>query len=65
MMRINQTPQIEVYLISSGEVPGGIGEAGTTAGPPALANAVFAATGVRLRRLPLESARLSGKQRKS
>ncbi len=65
MMRINETPRIEVYLISSGEVPGGIGEAGTTAGAAGACECRVAATGVRLRQLPLESARLSGKQRKS
>jgi isoquinoline 1-oxidoreductase subunit beta len=54
MLRINQTPDIEVHVIDSGEAPGGIGELGTTAGPPALANALFAATGVRLRRLPID-----------
>jgi isoquinoline 1-oxidoreductase beta subunit len=37
MLRINETPQIEVHLIESGEAPGGIGETGVTAAPPALA----------------------------
>lgn len=54
MLRIDQTPRIEVHLIKSGEAPGGIGETGTTAAPPALGNAIFAATGVRLRRLPID-----------
>jgi isoquinoline 1-oxidoreductase beta subunit len=54
MLRINQMPAIEVHLIASGEAPGGIGETGTTAGPPALNNAILAATGVRLRRLPID-----------
>jgi isoquinoline 1-oxidoreductase subunit beta len=62
MLRINQTPQIEVYLIQSGEAPGGIGETGVTAAPPALANALFAATGIRLRRLPIDRDVLSGKK---
>jgi isoquinoline 1-oxidoreductase beta subunit len=61
MLRINQTPQIEVHLIESGEPPGGIGETGATAAPPAVGNAVFAATGVRLRRLPIDRDALSGK----
>jgi len=39
MLRINQTPAIEVHLIESGELPGGIGETGTTAAPPAVCNA--------------------------
>ena len=47
MLRIDQTPAIEVHLIKSGEPPGGIGETGTTAAPPAICNAIFAATGVR------------------
>ncbi len=54
MLRIDQTPAIEVHIIKSGEAPGGLGEAGTTAAPPALCNAIFAATGVRLRRLPID-----------
>jgi isoquinoline 1-oxidoreductase subunit beta len=54
MLRIDQAPAIEVYLVPSGEAPGGIGESGTTAGPPALRNAIFAATGVPLRRMPVD-----------
>jgi isoquinoline 1-oxidoreductase beta subunit len=54
MLRIDQTPAIEIHLIKSGEAPGGIGETGTTAAPPAVVNAIFAATGVRLRRLPID-----------
>jgi isoquinoline 1-oxidoreductase subunit beta len=54
MLRIDQAPKIEVHLIKSGEAPGGIGETGTTAGPPALRNAIYAATGVALRRLPID-----------
>ena len=62
MLRINETPQIEVHLIKSGEAPGGIGETGATAAPPALGNALFAATGIRLRRLPIDRDILSGKK---
>jgi isoquinoline 1-oxidoreductase beta subunit len=54
MMRINETPKIEVVVVKSGEAPGGIGEAGVNAGPPALRNAIYAATGVALRRLPID-----------
>jgi isoquinoline 1-oxidoreductase beta subunit len=54
MLRIDQTPKIEVHIIKSGEAPGGIGETGATAGPPALRNAIYAATGVALRRLPID-----------
>jgi isoquinoline 1-oxidoreductase beta subunit len=54
MLRIDQAPKIEVHVIKSGEAPGGIGETGVTAGPPALRNAILAATGVALRRLPVD-----------
>jgi isoquinoline 1-oxidoreductase beta subunit len=60
VLRIDQTPDIEVYLVPSGEAPGGIGESGTTAGPPALRNAIFAATGIPLRRLPVDRDVLAG-----
>jgi isoquinoline 1-oxidoreductase beta subunit len=62
MMRINEIPKIEIFIIPSGEAPGGIGEAGTTIAPPALANAIFAATGVRLRSLPIDQSLLAGKR---
>jgi isoquinoline 1-oxidoreductase beta subunit len=55
VLRIDEAPIVEVYLVKNGEAPGGIGEPGTAAIAPALANAVFAATGKRLRRLPLKS----------
>ncbi len=54
VLRINETPAIEVHLVRNGEAPGGIGEPGTAVTAPALANAVFAATGKRIRTLPLE-----------
>jgi isoquinoline 1-oxidoreductase subunit beta len=54
MLRIDQAPKIEVHVMKSGEEPGGIGETGATAGPPALRNAIYAATGVALRRLPID-----------
>jgi isoquinoline 1-oxidoreductase subunit beta len=54
MLRIDQAPKIEVHVMRSGEAPGGIGETGVTAGPPALRNAIYAATGVALRRLPID-----------
>jgi isoquinoline 1-oxidoreductase beta subunit len=62
MLRIDQVPPIEVYVIKSGEAPGGIGETGTTAGPPALRNAVYAATGIALRRLPIDRDVLAGRR---
>jgi isoquinoline 1-oxidoreductase subunit beta len=60
MLRIDQAPKIEVHVIKSGEAPGGIGETGTTAGPPALRNAIYAATGVALRRLPIDRSLIAG-----
>ena len=54
VLRINEAPTIDVLLVSSSEAPGGIGEPGTAVTAPAITNAVFAATGKRLRRLPLE-----------
>lgn len=62
MLRINEAPKIEVHLIPSSENPGGIGETGTTASAPSLANALFAATGVRLRRLPIDRNALAGRK---
>jgi isoquinoline 1-oxidoreductase subunit beta len=62
MLRINEAPAIEVHLVQSTEAPGGIGETGATAGPPAVRNAIFAATGIPLRRLPIDRDVLSGKK---
>ncbi|MDB5424537.1 MAG: aldehyde dehydrogenase [Phenylobacterium sp.] len=62
MLRIDEAPPIEVYIIPSGEAPGGIGEAGVVASMPALANAIFAATGKRLRRLPVDRDFLAGRR---
>ncbi len=53
MLRMNETPAIEVHIVKSVESPGGMGEAGTSAIAPALTNAIFAATGKRIRRLPV------------
>ena len=53
MLRIDQAPAIEVYVVNSKESPGGMGEAGTSGIVPAVANAVFAATGKRLRKMPI------------
>ena len=53
LMRINEVPEIDVELIASGAAPGGIGEPTTALVAPALYNAIYAATGRRLRSLPL------------
>jgi isoquinoline 1-oxidoreductase subunit beta len=53
MLRINEAPAIEVHIVQSSEPPGGMGETGTSGIVPAIANAIFAATGKRLRRMPV------------
>ena len=53
-LRINEAPTIEVHLVISAEAPGGIGEPGTVGIAPAVANAIFAATGKRIRKLPVK-----------
>ena len=54
LVRMNQSPLIEVYLVPSNEAPSGMGEPGLPPIAPAVANAICAATGRRLRRLPLQ-----------
>ncbi len=54
VLRIDETPPIEVHIVESTQPPGGLGETGTSISFPALAAAVYAATGVRLRTLPLD-----------
>ena len=56
MLRMNEVPAIEVHIIPSSEPPGGMGEPGTSAIVPAVTNAIFAATGKRLRKLPVDAA---------
>src|SRR5438309_8122229 len=53
ILRMNEAPAVEVYIIQSSEPPGGMGEAGTSAIVPAVTNAIYAATGKRLRKLPI------------
>jgi isoquinoline 1-oxidoreductase beta subunit len=55
MLRINEAPAIEVHIVKSQEPPGGMGEIGTSAVVPAIANAIFTATGKRLRKMPVDS----------
>jgi isoquinoline 1-oxidoreductase beta subunit len=62
IMRINEAPPIDVHIAQSHEMPGGIGEPGCTAGPPSLVNAVAAATGIRLRKLPIDRDLLAGRK---
>jgi isoquinoline 1-oxidoreductase subunit beta len=53
-IRISEAPPIEVYLVINREEPGGMGEPGLPPAAPAVANAIFAASGQRLRRLPFQ-----------
>jgi isoquinoline 1-oxidoreductase beta subunit len=54
-LRLSEMPQVDVHIIASTEHPSGIGEPGTPPIAPAVANAVFALTGKRLRRMPFDS----------
>ncbi len=54
VLRLNEMPVVEVHIVPSTDKPGGIGEAGVPPTAPAVANAVFALTGQRLRELPLQ-----------
>ena len=58
VLRMNQTPRIEVHIVPSAEAPTGVGEPGVPPIAPAVANALFAASGKRLRRLPFNTAEL-------
>jgi len=53
-LRFSEMPQVEVHIVASSEPPTGIGEPGTPPIAPAVANAVFALTGKRLRRMPFD-----------
>ena len=58
ILRMNEAPAIEVHIVQNSEPPGGVGEPGTSAIIPALTNAIFAATGKRLRKMPVDTAAL-------
>ena len=57
-LRIDEAPAIEVHIVASREPPGGMGECGTSVIPAAVTNAIFAATGKRLRKLPVDAGAL-------
>ena len=59
VLRLNETPEIDVHLVPSDAAPGGIGETGVPPVAPAVCNAIFAATGKRLRSLPISAHRLA------
>jgi isoquinoline 1-oxidoreductase beta subunit len=54
MLRIAEAPVVETHILDSGQPPGGLGEPGVPTVAPAICNAVFAATGKRIRRLPID-----------
>jgi isoquinoline 1-oxidoreductase beta subunit len=54
MLRIDEMPKVEVHIVASQAAPGGIGEASTPGIAPAVCNALYAATGKRVRRLPVK-----------
>ncbi len=54
MLRIDEMPEVEVHIVPSQAPPGGIGEPGVPPIAPALCNAIFAATGKRVRNLPID-----------
>jgi isoquinoline 1-oxidoreductase beta subunit len=58
ILRINEAPSVDVHIVQNQEAPGGLGEAGTSLIVPAVANAIFAATGQRLRKMPVDAAAL-------
>ena len=60
MLRIDEAPAIEVHIVQNSEPPGGMGECGTCAIMPNIANAIFAATGKRLRKMPVDVTALKG-----
>lgn len=62
ILRINEMPEVAVHIMENDEAPGGVGEPGLPPVAPALGNAIYAATGVRLRNLPIDIATLQHKQ---
>jgi isoquinoline 1-oxidoreductase subunit beta len=55
VLRMSEMPVVEVHIVPSTEAPGGVGEPGLPPAAPALVNAIYAATGKRLRKLPLKT----------
>jgi len=60
VLRMHEAPTVETHIVASAEAPGGIGEVGTSVLAPAVTNAIFAATGRRVRKLPVDPAMLRG-----
>jgi isoquinoline 1-oxidoreductase beta subunit len=59
VLRINETPHVEVHIAQSNDAPGGIGEPGTPPIAPAVCNAIYSATGKPVRRLPIKASDLA------
>jgi isoquinoline 1-oxidoreductase beta subunit len=59
ILRMNEAPAVDIHIVPSAASPGGMGEAGTACIVPAVTNAIFAATGKRLRKLPVDPAQLA------
>jgi isoquinoline 1-oxidoreductase beta subunit len=55
IVRMNEAPEVEVHIVQNYKPPGGMGEAGTSLIVPAVTNAIYAATGKRLRKLPIDT----------
>lgn len=62
VLRIDEAPAIDVHVIKSAKPPGGIGETGATTSVPAIRNAIYAATGIPLRRMPVDRDILAGRK---
>ena len=62
MVRMSEAPAIDIHIVPSTQAPGGMGEPGCSAGQPALVNAIAAATGVRLRSMPIDRDLLAGRK---
>lgn len=63
VVRMDETPRIDVHVVTNAEAPGGIGEPGTVSVQGAVANAIYAATGVQLTRMPIDTALLAKDRR--
>ncbi|GAB2789215.1 xanthine dehydrogenase family protein molybdopterin-binding subunit [Rhabdobacter roseus] len=59
ILRIDEMPKVEIHLVENEEAPGGVGEPGLPPVAPALCNAIFSATGTRIRKLPFDLKKLS------